>query len=144
MLFFGFALRGLGLAPAVLVVVLVTAWDSRYAGLRSSLLLSIGLLATWSFAGHSRSMRWPALGVPVDIVHHGAAAAWLGGLTINGAIWSRLARGSTTGGAGVQPEAVRGARGTVRMEDGGVRPAVQRTGGEDRRHPHRLDRRSRS
>ena len=31
-LFFGFALRGLGLAPAVLVVVLVTAWASRYAG----------------------------------------------------------------------------------------------------------------
>jgi uncharacterized membrane protein YgdD (TMEM256/DUF423 family) len=42
-LFFGFAVRGLGLAPAVLVVVLATAWASRYAGLRSSLLLSIGL-----------------------------------------------------------------------------------------------------
>ena len=38
-LFFGFALRGLGLAPAVLIVVLVTAWASRYAALRSSLLL---------------------------------------------------------------------------------------------------------
>ena len=36
-LFFGFALRGLGLAPAVLIVVLVTAWASRYAALRSSL-----------------------------------------------------------------------------------------------------------
>ena len=35
-LFFGFALRGLGLAPAVLIVVLVTAWASRYAALRSS------------------------------------------------------------------------------------------------------------
>jgi hypothetical protein len=48
-LFFGFALRGLGLAPAVLVVVLVTAWSSRYAGLRSSLLLSIGLAAFCAF-----------------------------------------------------------------------------------------------
>ena len=49
MLFFGFALCGLGLAPAVLVVVLVTAWASRYAGLRSSLLLSIGLAAFCAF-----------------------------------------------------------------------------------------------
>ena len=48
-LFFGFALRGLGLAPAVLVVVLATAWASRYAGLRSSLLLSIGLAAFCAF-----------------------------------------------------------------------------------------------
>ena len=44
-LFFGFVVRGLGLAPAVLIVVLATAWASRYAGLRSSLLLSIGLAA---------------------------------------------------------------------------------------------------
>jgi hypothetical protein len=48
-LFFGFALRGLGLAPAVLVVVLVTAWASRYAALRSSLLLSVGLAAFCAF-----------------------------------------------------------------------------------------------
>lgn len=49
------------------------------------LLLSLGMLATWSFAGHARSMRWPWLGVPVDVVHHGAAAAWLGGLAVIGA-----------------------------------------------------------
>ena len=30
-LFFGFVVRGLGLAPAVLIVVLTTAWASRYA-----------------------------------------------------------------------------------------------------------------
>lgn len=47
-------------------------------------LLAVALLGTWSFAGHSRTMRWPALGVPLDIAHHGAAAAWLGGLTIIG------------------------------------------------------------
>ena len=44
-LFFGFVVRGLGLASAVLIVVLATAWASRYARLRSSLLLSIGLAA---------------------------------------------------------------------------------------------------
>ena len=44
-LFFGFVVRGLGLAPAVLIVVLTTAWASRYARLRSSLPLSIGLAA---------------------------------------------------------------------------------------------------
>ena len=44
-LFFGFTLRGLGLAPALLVVVLVTAWASRYARWRNSLLLSVGLAA---------------------------------------------------------------------------------------------------
>ena len=44
-LFFGFVVRGVGLAPAVLIVVLATAWASRYARLRSSLPLSIGLAA---------------------------------------------------------------------------------------------------
>ena len=43
--FFGFALRGLGLGPAVLVVVLATAWASRYAGVRSSVALSVGIAA---------------------------------------------------------------------------------------------------
>jgi putative tricarboxylic transport membrane protein len=42
-IFFGTALKGLGLGPAVLVVVLATAWASRYASLRASLPLSIGL-----------------------------------------------------------------------------------------------------
>src|SRR3954471_10340322 len=37
--FFGFALRDLGLGPAVLVVVLATAWASRYANVRSSVAL---------------------------------------------------------------------------------------------------------
>jgi hypothetical protein len=44
-LFFGFVVRGLGLASAVLIVVLATAWASRYASLRGSLPLSIGLAA---------------------------------------------------------------------------------------------------
>lgn len=44
----------------------------------------LGLLATWAFAGHSRSMRWPALGVVTDVAHHAAAAAWLAGLAVVG------------------------------------------------------------
>ena len=44
----------------------------------------IGLLATWAFAGHSRSMRWPAVGVLTDVAHHAAAAAWIAGLAIVG------------------------------------------------------------
>jgi len=44
----------------------------------------LGLLATWAFAGHSRSMRWPALGVVTDVAHHAAAAAWVAGLAIVG------------------------------------------------------------
>jgi hypothetical protein len=44
-LVFGATLAGLGLAPAVLMVVLATAWASRYASLRGSLPLSFGLAA---------------------------------------------------------------------------------------------------
>lgn len=46
----------------------------------------LGLLATWAFAGHSRSMRWPASGVVTDIAHHAAAAAWIAGLATVGLI----------------------------------------------------------
>ena len=47
--FFGFAVRGLGLAPVVLGVVLASAWASRYAALRSSLSLSAGLAVFCTF-----------------------------------------------------------------------------------------------
>jgi hypothetical protein len=43
--FFGFVVRGLGLAPTVLIAVLTTAWASRYATVRTSLPLSIGIAA---------------------------------------------------------------------------------------------------
>lgn len=46
----------------------------------------LALLGTWAFAGHSRSMRWPTLGVLTDVAHHAAAAAWIGGLAIVGLI----------------------------------------------------------
>jgi copper transport protein len=45
---------------------------------------ALGLLATWAFAGHARSMRWPTIGVLTDVAHHAAAAAWIGGLAIVG------------------------------------------------------------
>ena len=44
-LVFGATLIGLGLVPAVLMVVLATAWASRYASLHGSLPLSLGLAA---------------------------------------------------------------------------------------------------
>lgn len=44
----------------------------------------LGLLATWAFAGHSTSMRWPTIGVVTDVAHHAAAAAWISGLAIVG------------------------------------------------------------
>ncbi len=46
----------------------------------------LGLLATWAFAGHARSMRWPVIGVATDVAHHAAAAAWIAGLAIVGFI----------------------------------------------------------
>ncbi len=42
-LFFGFTLRGLGLAPVLVVVVLATAWASRYATWRTAVPLALGL-----------------------------------------------------------------------------------------------------
>jgi len=53
-------------------------------------LAGLGLLATWAFAGHSRSLRWPAVGVGTDVAHHAAAAAWIAGLAIVG--WIVLAK----------------------------------------------------
>jgi len=44
----------------------------------------LALLGTWAFAGHSRSMRWPEIGVVTDVAHHAAAAAWIAGLAITG------------------------------------------------------------
>lgn len=42
-LLFGVALRGLGLLPVLLVVVFATAWGSRYAGLKASIVLALGI-----------------------------------------------------------------------------------------------------
>ena len=42
-LFFGLALRGLGLLPVLVVVVFATAWASRYASLKASTALALGI-----------------------------------------------------------------------------------------------------
>ncbi len=56
--------------------------------------LTLLALGTWAFAGHSKSMRWALIGVPIDIVHHGASAAWLGGLGLVGIIAYQVSEGS--------------------------------------------------
>ncbi|MFZ9396985.1 MAG: copper resistance CopC/CopD family protein [Ilumatobacteraceae bacterium] len=48
--------------------------------------LSIGLLGLFAiglaYTSHSRSRAWPVLGVPADVAHTAAVAAWLGGLAV--------------------------------------------------------------
>jgi len=47
------------------------------------MLVSAGVyLISLAYAGHSRSMKWPVLGVPADVVHTTGAAVWLGGLVV--------------------------------------------------------------
>jgi copper transport protein len=81
-----------GMALAIRIALATTMWlvlfrarivhsDIRWTAVS---LTGVGLLATWAFSGHSRSMRWPAIGVATDVVHHAAAATWLAGLAIVG------------------------------------------------------------
>jgi copper transport protein len=57
-------------------------------------IVGVLLLGTWAWAGHSRSQRWPEVGVVLDVVHHGAAAIWIGGLAVVGLVAAqRLAAG---------------------------------------------------
>lgn len=44
--------------------------------------LSVLYLFALAYVGHSRSMAWPFVGVPVDVVHTASVAAWLGGLSV--------------------------------------------------------------
>ena len=60
--FFGLTLRGLGLAPVLVVVVLLTAWASRYRSVRSAVPLALGLAAFCSF------LFIRALGLPLPMV----------------------------------------------------------------------------
>jgi copper transport protein len=47
------------------------------------MLIAAGVyLISLGYVGHSRSMAWPVLGVAADVVHTGAAMAWLGGLAV--------------------------------------------------------------
>ena len=69
---------------AVAMWVTVTRVKIRYDDIywTAVAIPSAFLLGTWAFAGHASTMRWPAVGVVTDVVHHAAAAAWLGGLVI--------------------------------------------------------------
>lgn len=68
-------------AVAWLVVRSMSIGDAEIRHLAYAV-VGIVLLGTWAYAGHARSLRWPALGVATDIVHHGAAAIWIGGLIV--------------------------------------------------------------
>jgi copper transport protein len=83
---FGVRILLLGIVGAVLYLVQPISEQTRWLAAGAGVVL---LLGTWAFAGHSRSMRWPILGVPLDIAHHAAAAAWLGGLAIVGLVAAR-------------------------------------------------------
>jgi copper transport protein len=81
-----------GMAFAIRIVLALSMWLVLFhAGIvhrevywTAVSLPGLGLLATWAFAGHARSMRWPAVGVATDVAHHAAAAGWIAGLAIIG------------------------------------------------------------
>lgn len=78
----------IAIAMWIVVVEYSTVQPDVYVAAMS--LAGLGLLATWAFAGHSSSMRWPTLGVLTDVAHHAAAAGWIAGLAIVG--WIVLPR----------------------------------------------------
>ncbi len=71
-----------GLAWVMFFMHATDEWNRWIAAGGCTLLL----LATWAYAGHSRSMRWSLIGIPVDVAHHAAAASWIGGLAIVGIV----------------------------------------------------------
>jgi copper transport protein len=52
-------------------------------------LLGLGLLLTFTAAGHARTGRWVGLAYVTDLTHLGAAAVWLGGLAVLVALVAR-------------------------------------------------------
>ncbi len=86
---FGLALRMLLAAVVWLLLMRMTIVSEqvRWTAVGGAGIL---LLGTWAWAGHAKSQRWPELGVPVDIVHHAAAALWIGALAIVGVVAMRV------------------------------------------------------
>lgn len=77
------------LAPAMGVALFI--WHPDDESVRW-LVITAGLVAlttTWSWSGHPRSLRWALIGVPLDVVHLIAAAAWIGGLAFMGLVVMR-------------------------------------------------------
>ncbi len=76
--FFGLTLRGLGLAPVLVIVVLLTAWASRYRSVRTAVPLALGLAAFCSLPVHPRFGPAPADGRPMAEYELLVAAAGCG------------------------------------------------------------------
>ncbi len=55
--------------------------DARSTGVLVALFAS-GALATFTFAGHAETGRWPLVAIGVDLVHLFAAAVWLSGVVL--------------------------------------------------------------
>jgi len=76
------------LLRTVAATVLLAGLVSRRAGQMlapgswQALVLLAVQLVTLAYGGHSRSMAWPLLGIPVDVAHTAASMAWLGGLVV--------------------------------------------------------------
>ncbi len=121
---FGLALRMLLAAVVWLVLMRMTIVSEqvRWTAIGGAGIL---LLGTWAWAGHAKSQRWPELGVPIDIIHHAAAALWIGALAIVGVVAMRvldaearaqvLGRLSATAMVAVVVIVVTGAAQTVRL-----------------------------
>jgi putative copper export protein len=67
---------------AVIAASVLGGWVPSGRGQASGVFAAAGALylVTLAYAGHSRSMGSPWLGIPVDVAHTAAAVAWLGGL----------------------------------------------------------------
>lgn len=74
------ALARTALLAVVVVLTLVLSRRRTRPWQVATVLAVAGVLATITYSGHARSGRWLAIAAPLDLVHLGAAAVWLGGL----------------------------------------------------------------
>lgn len=67
-----------------LIYALITRPVGVADGISSRLVIALFFLylIAVAFSGHSRTMAWPLLGIPADVVHTAAASIWLGGLAV--------------------------------------------------------------
>lgn len=79
----GFMMLLRTVAGVVLMIAVVRIRQAR-AEFATPLVLgaSAVYLLALSYAGHSRSMAWPLLGIPTGMVHTASVAVWLGGLAV--------------------------------------------------------------
>jgi hypothetical protein len=77
---FGLCLRALGLLPILVVVVLATAWASRYASIKASLLLAVGIAVFCSL------LFIKGLGLPLPLIGSFPLVSTILGLDDQGAV----------------------------------------------------------